>query len=267
MWALKRDMPELEFSLNGGVEGCHQAAAALAHAAGDGDAGARIHGVMIGRAAFHAPWACLSDADAAVFGAPRNAAASRREVLQKYAEYGDGVLGRFGSKEGGAVRYPSVRTVAKPLLGLFHGSPGGRRWRNVLDQELLKKPATLSAALEVCGASHAAMSGGGGTVVSPSSADRMHALQAAMRTLHANVLDAPPETRPAQPAFALGALPQPGDRAGAARTTGKRKSAEVDACDHAQAASSTGTSLVLEEQMTDEKLLSLDSGSRNLISV
>jgi tRNA-dihydrouridine synthase A len=146
VWGLKRDFPGLDFSLNGGVEGCHQAAAALQHVS---ESGARIHGVMIGRAAFHAPWACLADADAAVFGAAYNAALNRREVLRRYAEYGDAVLGRFGSKEGGAVRYPGVRAVAKPLLGLFHGSPGGRRWRNVLDQELLKKPATLSAALEV----------------------------------------------------------------------------------------------------------------------
>ncbi len=46
-----------------------------------------------------------------------------------------------------------------------------------------------------------------------------------MRTLHDSVLDAPPDTRPALPAFALGALPQPADRAGGARPA-KRKSAE-----------------------------------------
>ena len=77
MFALKRDFPDLDFSLNGGVESCHGAAAALAHC---GEAGARLHGVMIGRAAYHYPWACLADADVAVFGAEANAAASRREV-------------------------------------------------------------------------------------------------------------------------------------------------------------------------------------------
>ena len=46
------------------------------------------------------------------------------QVLRRYGEYGDAVLGRFGEKEGGAVRYPSVRVVAKPLLGLFHNTPG-----------------------------------------------------------------------------------------------------------------------------------------------
>ena len=76
MWALKRDFPDLEFSLNGVVQDCHEAAAAIQHE----EAGARVHGVMIGRAAYHGPWACLSNADMAVFGAEANAAANRREV-------------------------------------------------------------------------------------------------------------------------------------------------------------------------------------------
>lgn len=76
MWALNRDFPHLEFSLNGGLDSCHQAAAALQHSVD----GASIHGVMIGRAAYNHPWACLADADIAVFGAETNAATSRREV-------------------------------------------------------------------------------------------------------------------------------------------------------------------------------------------
>ena len=77
MWALKRDFPGLEFSLNGVVQDCHEAAAALEHE----EAGARIAGVMIGRAAYHGPWACLGNADRAVFSAPSNAATNRREVM------------------------------------------------------------------------------------------------------------------------------------------------------------------------------------------
>lgn len=76
MYALKRDFPHLVFSLNGGLDSCHQAAAALQHSTD----GASIHGVMIGRAAYNHPWGCLADADIAVFGAETNAATSRREV-------------------------------------------------------------------------------------------------------------------------------------------------------------------------------------------
>ena len=70
------------------------------------------------------------------------------QVLARFAEYGDAVVGRFGAKDTGA-RYPNVRTVVKPLLGLFHNAPGGRRWRHVLDSELLKKPETVSQVLQV----------------------------------------------------------------------------------------------------------------------
>ena len=80
MWALGRDFPELNFSLNGVVQDCHEAAAALQHS----QEGAHVHGVMIGRAAYHGPWACLGNADRAVFGAAANVAANRREVRPWY---------------------------------------------------------------------------------------------------------------------------------------------------------------------------------------
>lgn len=93
VWALKRDFPHLAFSLNGQVEGCHSAARAIAApvpALVSGAAGARIEGVMIGRAAYSAPWACLADADVAVWGAAANAATCRREVCQN-ALFADGI--------------------------------------------------------------------------------------------------------------------------------------------------------------------------------
>ena len=75
MYALKRDFPDLDFSLNGVVDSCHEAAAVNQY----DRSGARTHGVMIGRAAYHYPWQCLSDADRAVFG-QENVATNRREV-------------------------------------------------------------------------------------------------------------------------------------------------------------------------------------------
>lgn len=155
VWALRRDFPEAEFSLNGGIESCHQAAAALRHEMAE----QRILGVMIGRAAYNTPWHCLADADRAVFGAESNPATSRRQILQEYAAYGDAVLGRFTKDwPGTTARHPNVRTVVKPLLGLFHGSPGGKRFRNRLDAWLTKhakrEDATVSEAIayaiEVC---------------------------------------------------------------------------------------------------------------------
>lgn len=149
VWALQRDFPEAEFSLNGGIESCHQAAAALRHEM----AGQHIWGVMIGRAAYNTPWHCLADADRAVFGAETNPATSRRQVLREYAAYGDAILGRFSNDRPDAtvMRHPNVRAVVKPLLGLFHGAKGGKRFRTRMDTWLNKhakrEGATVSEAI------------------------------------------------------------------------------------------------------------------------
>ncbi len=71
------------------------------------------------------------------------------QVLARYGEYGDSILGRFGVKDDGH-KIPNVRAVIKPLIGLFYGEPGGRRWRNAIDRVLLQKPATVSEVIQVC---------------------------------------------------------------------------------------------------------------------
>ena len=73
-------------------------------------------------------------------------------MLEKYVEYADAVVGRFGVKPDGS-KTPNVRTVARPLLNLFVGEPGGRKWRHLMDVALLKKPATVAEVVQV-GASH-----------------------------------------------------------------------------------------------------------------
>ena len=129
VWALKRDFPHLTFSLNGGVPDLEAVEAALR--APDSP----LLGVMVGRAAYHAPWALLADADRRVFGAERNRAASRRAILGAYAKYADGVLHRWadrGAQDNG-FKGPSLRTMMKPLLGLFAGEPRARQWRAAVD--------------------------------------------------------------------------------------------------------------------------------------
>ena len=68
-------------------------------------------------------------------------------MLASYGEYGDSILGRFGVKDDGH-KVPNVRAVIKPLIGLFYGEPGGRRWRNAIDRVLLQKPATVSEVIQ-----------------------------------------------------------------------------------------------------------------------
>lgn len=155
-------------------------AAALAPGAGPAGPSGRgyVQGVMVGRAAYNDPWGVLADADRAVFGAASNPATSRRQVLRDYAAYADAMLGRWGQKPGSGgmlVLDPGVRALVKPLLNLFHGEAGSKRWKNAVDTELKGNVPSVAALLE--------------------------------RTLHHipdEVLDAPPRTRRVQEGEAAG---------------------------------------------------------------
>eukprot|EP00897_Mesotaenium_endlicherianum_P010611 jgi/Mesen1/9579/ME000653S08917 len=120
VYALMRDFPHLHFTLNGGITSLADAAEALRRG---------VHGVMIGRAAYSMPWSILGGADEAIYGATPPGV-SRRQVLEKYAMYADATLGRYKPNQ------PNLRTLVKPLLGLFHAEAGGGTWRRAIDSQL-----------------------------------------------------------------------------------------------------------------------------------
>eukprot|EP00899_Mesostigma_viride_P028268 jgi/Mesvir1/8626/Mv13048-RA.1 len=120
VYVLLQDFPHLQFTLNGMVAGCHEAQGILARG---------VHGVMLGRAAYNRPWDALADCDRLLYGEP-NPASSRRQVVEEYCEYGDATVGRYGQFR------PTVRALAKPLLGLFHGKAGARMWKREMDKVL-----------------------------------------------------------------------------------------------------------------------------------
>ncbi|WJX43594.1 hypothetical protein P8452_30669 [Trifolium repens] len=115
-YGLLRDFPDLIFTINGGIASVDEVNAAR-------EAGA--HGVMIGRAAYNNPWNVLGHVDTAIYGVP-SCGLTRRQVLEKYAIYGDSVLGKYGHK-------PTVRDIVKPLLHLFHSAPGNGQWKRNAD--------------------------------------------------------------------------------------------------------------------------------------
>jgi tRNA-dihydrouridine synthase A len=107
---LARDFPGLVFVLNGGLTTLD----AIKREASFFD------GVMIGRAAYHDPW-LLASVDAQLFGeAPP--AASREDVVTALARYAERELARGAS----------LRAIVRHVLGLYHGVPGGRRFRRIL---------------------------------------------------------------------------------------------------------------------------------------
>src|SRR5512143_1420140 len=107
---LKRDFPAWTFVLNGGLGEPEQLRMELA----------RVDGVMIGRAAYHDPWR-LREWEMLAFGSPP-AEASRDDVEEAMVRYMTDQAQRHGT--------PWL-AVARHMMGLRHGEPGARHWRQV----------------------------------------------------------------------------------------------------------------------------------------
>ncbi|XP_051123185.1 uncharacterized protein LOC127246031 isoform X2 [Andrographis paniculata] len=119
-YALVRDFPDLQFTINGGINTIDEVNEALTEGA---------HGVMIGRGAYNNPWNLLGHVDSAIYGTAPNSV-TRRQVLEKYQVYADSVMGLYGPR-------PNLRELIKPLLNLFHSEPGNRAWKRKADAAFL----------------------------------------------------------------------------------------------------------------------------------
>ena len=108
VYRLKRELPELEIVVNGGIATWPQIEGHLAHA----------DGVMLGRLAYYDPYA-LAEIDRRLFGsrAPTRADVARR--MHRYAV----------EQVAGGV---PLRAIARHMLGLYHAQPGARAWRRLL---------------------------------------------------------------------------------------------------------------------------------------
>jgi tRNA-dihydrouridine synthase A len=111
-WAyrLKRERPDLEVVVNGGIVDVD---AALAHLR-------ESDGVMLGRAAYHDPYV-LHRLDVAVHGGEVR---PREDLLRAFEPYVRAQLGRG----------VFLKHITRHVLGLFHGQPGGRMFRQVLSE-------------------------------------------------------------------------------------------------------------------------------------
>ena len=116
---LKRDFPAATIVVNGGIASDAVIAEQLRC----------VDGVMLGRHAYHEPWA-LSGWDERFFG-EAGPAASREEVEARWVEYLERLHAR-GTPWPHAMRH---------ALGLWNGTPGARRWRQVWSDHRLKAEA------------------------------------------------------------------------------------------------------------------------------
>jgi len=124
VYQLKRDFPDLVIVLNGGVTTSEQIQQHLT----------QVDGVMLGREAYHNPWWLakwdneffLEDGASAM---PHSNNMTRESVEQAMVDYMHQELAAHGTP------WP---TIARHMLGLRHGLPGARRWRQVWSDHKLK---------------------------------------------------------------------------------------------------------------------------------
>ena len=130
VYQLKKDFPHLTIAINGGIKTSAEVQAHLQH----------VDGVMLGREAYHNPW-WLAEWDANFYGASASSQ-TRESVEALMVEYMEREAAAHGTH---------WYSIARHMLGLRHGLPGARRWRQVWTDHRLKH----LAAREVMALAHA----------------------------------------------------------------------------------------------------------------
>lgn len=108
-YQLKKDFPDLTIVMNGGIQNNAEITRHLQH----------VDGVMIGREAYHNPY-MMSGWDQLFFDDPHEIL-SREAIEQRMVEY-------CQSFENQNIPWPQIM---RHILGLRHGLPGARHWRQV----------------------------------------------------------------------------------------------------------------------------------------
>ena len=119
VYRLKADFPQLPIVINGGMSTLVQCKEHLS----------QVDGVMLGRTAYHEPW-LLAGVDQGLFG-DDHPVPSRHEVLESFMPYVERQLAA-------GVR---LNAMSRHLLGLFHGTPGGRLYRRYIAGNAYKRDA------------------------------------------------------------------------------------------------------------------------------
>ena len=109
--SLKKEHPELEVILNGGITTVEQVRSHLE----------RFDGVMLGRAAYHDPW-MLARLQGELFD--RQGVSDREQAVHAMSDY----------LEREVASGTPVKKVSRHILGLFQGMPGAKRWRRYISE-------------------------------------------------------------------------------------------------------------------------------------
>lgn len=120
-YQLKRDFPQLEIILNGGIKDIATIRTALQH----------VDGVMIGREAYSNPW-FMREIESEIYGTTETL--TREDVVRALMPYIEAQL------RGGV----ALKDITRHILGLYQGCHGARSFRRLLSTEAYKPGAGLS---------------------------------------------------------------------------------------------------------------------------
>ncbi len=138
---LKADFPHLTICINGGIKTNDEIAVQLA----------QLDGVMVGREAYHNPWV-MAGWDAAFFdSANHDFSTVRTEPVEALTrELVEDKMVAYMEREAAAHGTPWY-AIARHMLGLRHGLPGARKWRQMWSDHRLKgEPARVVMAAARC---------------------------------------------------------------------------------------------------------------------
>ncbi len=124
VFRLKRDYPELDIVLNGGVESLQQVDEILPY----------VDGVMIGRQAYHDPY-FLAELERHL--KPDYSLPERCDIVEQMILYIEQQLDQ-GEK---------LNRITRHMLGLFAGQPGARAWRRYLSENSYRDGAGVDVVL------------------------------------------------------------------------------------------------------------------------
>lgn len=121
VYQLKRDFPQLEFIINGGISNLEESVSHLE----------KIDGVMLGREAYTNPY-MLSQVDRIIYG-DEGPIKTREKIAEEFIEYVDNEVAN-GVK---------LNSMTRHILGLFHGMPGARQFRRHISENAHKPAADV----------------------------------------------------------------------------------------------------------------------------
>ena len=121
VYQMKRDYPQLEIIINGGIKTLEQSEQHIE----------QVDGVMIGREAYHNPF-MMSQVDERLYGEAQDEK-TEFELLDEYMEYMQKQM------EQGVY----LKHMSRHLLGLFTGQPGAKAWRRHISENAHKEGAGI----------------------------------------------------------------------------------------------------------------------------